>query len=428
MFSSREDSRSAILFFSTQGIIKELLYSEFEALLEGFTPEKEWAGKDAKAVYLELSPDLKIKAAVFFVISFDGEGWVEASWNVPLVNLARTVKANAAGLKAATAQNCTDPKYQEMLWNPDLSANGKILGWITDAIAVNKLGFSRQAVEEVPSAIDSVAPAAMSHGNMSSAMEAQITQLMQHQMQGANGVAQAMAKLEETKAQYEEKLGALQAQLADKVRQFDSAKTQLESLKSTLKGSEQKFAQVREHYELKLKNTQGNEAGFIAALREHYETEANEQVASAESEYKELSNWREVELIYRAEREAQLHEEMAKLKLLNTELELVGDKNLLQTMSDKGITFMTYQVGLGHINIPVNEVPLYVNNPIGFVAAYCKVSQAIYLDWLAHFHAPVCRIQNAHGAYCGADVKRVESPMQFMPGVSDCCQAHQNKA
>ena len=61
MFSSREDSSSAILFFTAEGVVKELLYSEFEALLEGFTPEKEWAGKDARAVYLELSGDLKPK-------------------------------------------------------------------------------------------------------------------------------------------------------------------------------------------------------------------------------------------------------------------------------------------------------------------------------------------------------------------------------
>ncbi|WP_053980916.1 hypothetical protein [Marinagarivorans algicola] len=428
MFSSREDSRSAILFFSSQGIVKELLYSEFEALLEGFTPEKEWIDKEAKAVYLELSADLQVKAAVFFVISFDSEGWVEASWNIPLVNLARTAKVNDVGLKAATAQNCSDPKYQEMLWNPDLSASGKVLGWISDAIAVNKLGFSRQAAENMPNTTGQVAPSAVSHDNNARAMEAQITQLMQHQTQGASDIAQAMAKLEETKAQYAKKLGALQAQLADKVRQFDSAKTQLEGLKSTLEGSEQKIAQMREHYESKLKSTQGHEADFITALREHYETEASEQIASAESEYKELLNWREVELIYRAEREAQLHDEMTQLKLKNTELALMADGDLLQTMSDKGITFMTYQVGLGHINIPVSEVPLYINNPIGFVAAYCKVSQAVYLDWLAHFHAPVCRIQDAQGGYCGADVKRMESPMQFMPGVSDCCPQHQNKA
>lgn len=417
------------MFFSNKGIVKELLYSEFEALLEGFTPEKEWAGKDAHAVYLELSPDLHIKAAVFFLIGFDGDGWVEASWNMPLVNLARTAKPHeqlTSGLRVATSSNCSEAKYQEMLWDPYKSDGAKVFTWINNAIAINKLGFSRQAPKAEPDSTD--LPTANSPMSMSAAMEAQFSQLLQNQMSGATGVAQVMAQLDQVKAEYEQKLEALQGDLANKVRQFDSAKAQLEELQSTLKVSERKLAEVRECYELRLENSKGAKADYINALREHYETEANEQIASAQSEYKELLNWREVELIYRAERESTLYEEIAKLKRINMALEQANNPDLLQVMSDKGINFVTYQVGLGHISIPVSEMNVYLENPIGFMAAYCNVTQALYLDWLAHFHAPVCRIQNASGNYCGASVERIGSPEHFMAGVSDCCKAHQHKA
>ncbi|HEY7773658.1 MAG TPA: hypothetical protein VIC26_10790 [Marinagarivorans sp.] len=437
MFSSREDSPSAVLFFSADGIIKELLYSEFEALLEGFTPEKEWAGRDAKAVYLELSPDLKPKSAVFFLLDFDQEGWVEASWNVPLVNLARTAKPGpsfgAGPIRVATARHCPDPRYAEMLWNPDLGPESKIIEWIKNAIAVNRLGLSKQQAAEEPSLADAQGQqAAGQMGGLPAGMEAQLAQLLQNQMLGANGVAQTMSQLESAKAEYQQTVKNLQAQLVDKVRQFDGAKAQLEeqlaAMQKTLAGKEKKLAEVREYYELKLEKTKGGESDYIRALREHYETEANQQVASAESEYKELLNWREVELMYRAERESQLHEEIAKLRLHIAELEQTGGEDILQRLSDKGISFMTYQVGLGHIAIPVDDIALYLANPVGFVAAYCNVSQAVYLDWLAHFHAPVCRVQDSQGNYCGADLKRVDSPEQYMPGVSDCCAKHRNSA
>lgn len=430
MFTSREDSASAVLFLSREGIIKELLHSEFEALLDGFTPEKEWAGRDAKAVYLELNPDLKPKAAVFFTVSFDDEGWVESSWNVPLVNLARTAKPgiNMGGgaMRVATAQDCPDPQYKSLLWTPDLSPNSKVLGWIREALAVNRLGLTRR---DGGAAAQDTAPANNTLGAlMSGAMEQQFAQLMESQMQGASGVAQTLAELEQTKSQYEGKLMGLQSQLAEQVRQFENAKVQLDQLQQTLQGKEQKLAELREYYELKLEKTKGAESDHIKALREYYENETTQQVASAESEYKELLNWREVELMYRAERETQLHEEIAKLRQHNTELELTGKDDLLQKLSHRGISFMTYQVGLGHIAIPVDDIALYLANPIGFVSAYCNVTQAVYLDWLAHFHAPVCRAQNTKGEPCGADVTRVDTPEHYLPGVSDCCTQHQNRA
>ena len=434
MFNRREENASAVLFLSDNAVVKELLHTEFEAMLEGFTPEREWAGRDANAVYLELDADLKIRAAVFFTVSFDEEGWVESSWNIPLINLARTAKygldLGSGAIRLATQAQCPDDSYQLQLWTPNLAPGSPIIAAILEAIAVNRLGLSRRDAMMAPTLAPPTAVSALPAG-----MEHQFAQLMHAQMQGANDVANTMAQMEQLKSEYEQKIHQLQAQLSEYVRQFEGARSQLDQLERELNNKEQvlvskeqKLAELREYYELKLEKTKGAESDHIRALRQYYEDEASQQIASAESEYKELLNWREVELLYRAEREAQLHEEIIKLRQANTELELTGGEDLLHKLSQKGISFMTYQVGLGHISIPVDDVGLYLTNPIGFVASYCNVSQTIYLDWLAHFHAPVCRVQLAGGDFCGADVPRVDTPEFYLPGASDCCEKHRNRA
>ena len=432
MFNRREDSASAVLFINDQSVVKELLYSEFEAMLEGFTPEREWAGRDASAVYLELDPDLNIRAAVFFSVSFDEDGWVESSWNIPLVNLARTAKygvdLGGGPIRLATQEQCPDDTYQLQLWTPNLAQGSPLVRALLDSISVNRLGLSRREGAGPPAMASTV-------GAGPARMEQQFAQLMQAQMQGANDVAQTMAQMDQLKTEYEQKIHHLQTQLSEQVRQFEGAKSQLEQLERELDSKEQvlvskekKLAELRDYYELKLEKTKGPESDHIRALRQYYEEEASQQIASAESEYKELLNWREVELLYRAEREAQLHEEIIKLRQANTELELTGGEDLLHKLSQKCISFMTYQVGLWHISIPVDDVGLYLTNPIGFVASYCNVTQTIYLDWLAHFHAPVCRMQLDNGDFCGADVVRMDTPEFYLPGASDCCDKHRNRA
>ncbi len=425
MFSRREDSRSAILFLAPEGVVKELLYSEFEALLEGFTPEKDWAGRDAKAVYLELAADLSAKAAVFFTLAFDNEGWVEASWNLPLVNLARTAKVApdcAWPMRVATARNCPNPAYQSALWNPDLTPKSKVLAWIADALAVNRLGFTKLSSPEAQGEYAHEAASA-SAAPVSSSLEQQVAQLVQQQMFGSSQVAEALAQLDKTKAEYEAKVAALKVDLNDKVRKVEAVELELKSLTDNLTLRDRKLAEMREFYELKLEKTKGSDADYIRALREHFEKETAERIASAESEYKELLNWREVELMYRAEREAALQSELQQLRRENADLKEAENQGLLKALVDKGITFTSFQLGLGHIAIALEDIPLYLANPVGFVAAYCNTTESHYLDWLAHYHAPVCRVLDK-GEPCGTPIERVDSPEHFKPGASDCCERH----
>src|SRR5690606_25183244 len=78
----------AVFLFQGDSVAREMLYREFEAILDGFVPVTEYAGGLAKAVYVQVNPDLMMSAAVFFILAFDDKGMIDRRWNVPLQQLA----------------------------------------------------------------------------------------------------------------------------------------------------------------------------------------------------------------------------------------------------------------------------------------------------------------------------------------------------
>ena len=60
------DSVETVVLFAEDTITRELLYPEFEAILDGFVPVPDFKGSSAKAVYLVINSSLHITAAVFF--------------------------------------------------------------------------------------------------------------------------------------------------------------------------------------------------------------------------------------------------------------------------------------------------------------------------------------------------------------------------
>ena len=55
----------AVLFFNDAGICKEMLYPEFEALLDGMVSMPEFADQQMRVAYVLVSSRLQIRAAVF---------------------------------------------------------------------------------------------------------------------------------------------------------------------------------------------------------------------------------------------------------------------------------------------------------------------------------------------------------------------------
>lgn len=79
----------ALLIFGQESEPREMLYSEFEAVLNGMVTLPEFAGQTHQAVYVQVDGQLSIEALVFFRLPFDAQGGVAGHWNMPLRPLAK---------------------------------------------------------------------------------------------------------------------------------------------------------------------------------------------------------------------------------------------------------------------------------------------------------------------------------------------------
>src|SRR5690625_6101944 len=91
----------------------------------------------------------------------------------------------------------------------------------------------------------------------------------------------------------------------------------------------------------------------LHALQENYEMELAARVQAATTELQERLDMREVELFYRHQQERNLKDEIARLKDENQSLVNQSGGQLLNKLSEAGITFVTYQPGAEHMTIKI---------------------------------------------------------------------------
>lgn len=133
------------MFFSEQGIAKEMLFPEFEALLDGLVAATDFADETVEAVFLQINHRLHVRAAVFFTIDFDLEGNVNRLWNLPLSNMAekagRGPDMGGGPVRLACLGFCNEKVYQASLWKPNQRGGKADLAWVKQAVTRNSLGI-----------------------------------------------------------------------------------------------------------------------------------------------------------------------------------------------------------------------------------------------------------------------------------------------
>lgn len=432
------DKAQAVLFFGDEGITKELLYPELQALLDGFVPIEEWSDSIQKAVYVEFNHLFCTTAAVFFSMEFDSKGHVDASWNLPLADLARTATRGpdlgAGPIHLACATHCPIAYFGKWLWDPDMQAKSSHFGQIKKALKRNRLGVHFKATErrsQEPSKTGSSSAADLQKLEVKLSKQYE-TELRDHMAQLLKDQRLRIATmtndkenaLKELRLEYAQKMEAIQQQLAERDEALADARQRNEELKSTIDGQVQKIEGLREYFEHKLQRYQAGDQDLAGTLKAQHQAEIDARVAAVEQELTQLLKMKAVELEYRQEHEEQLQQELDKVKQENKELLANGGDHLLEKLSRKGVNFVTYQPGAGHITIPLVEISYFSENPSAFTAAYCGVSEHHYLAWLKHYQTPVCRAALASGEMCAADLSRVVEPSQFVVGESDYCAQH----
>lgn len=135
----------AVMFFSEQGIAREMLYPEFEALLDGMVTAPDFADEAVEAVFLQINPRLHVRAAVFFTIDFDLDGHINQLWNLPLRNIAeragRGPDMGGGPIRLACLGFCNNDAYQHSLWRPRQRGDMPDLARIKQAVTRNMLSI-----------------------------------------------------------------------------------------------------------------------------------------------------------------------------------------------------------------------------------------------------------------------------------------------
>ena len=127
----------AVMFFNERGVCKEMLYAEFEALLDGVVNMPEYADQQMRVAYLLINPRLLVRAVVFFYLDFDERGAADKGWNIPLRHLAdnagRGPDLGAGPIRLACRSQCPVSWHQMHLWDPSLAPGHNDLALLRDA-------------------------------------------------------------------------------------------------------------------------------------------------------------------------------------------------------------------------------------------------------------------------------------------------------
>jgi len=171
----REKFTDAIFFMGESGVQREMLFSEFEALLDRVVGAPEFADQEVSAVFVRVNPQLKIVAAVFFKISFNDDGSADHSWNLPLQHFAETAARGpdlgAGRIRLTCRSKCSIPWHQQQMWDPEMGAANSHFTLLQKSIDNNHLGLEYEE-PDLPRSAHPAAGAVMADPGQQAALTA----------------------------------------------------------------------------------------------------------------------------------------------------------------------------------------------------------------------------------------------------------------
>lgn len=440
----------AVFLFQGDQILRELLYPEFEAILDGFIPIPEYKNSSAKAVYVQLNHQLCVTGAVFFLLGFDERAIVDRRWNVPLQQLLASAgpgpDMGAGQIRLACYSQCSVTWHQKNLWDPQMAQGRNSFVALHTAIKANRFGFAVKASEAPPPPPKAIAddniptlkPLSLEdfereqhaiqqqlHEAYNKELREKVTLLTKEQrLRIATLTSEQQERLQALQHEHQQRLEFYQQKLELSEQSNSELDARNRSLKENLDAQMAKMEGIREYFEHKLKSVQLGESSQIQALQENHQLELDVKIQAATSELREMLEMREVELFYRHQNESALKEEIVTLKHENQALIKNGGDQLLSRLAKAGISFVSFQPGVGQLNIPVDDLARYLENTPAYIAEKSGVSESLYIAWWAHYQKPCCHAADSKGHACNQRVARIESPLEFHPGESDRCDQH----
>ena len=441
-----------VLFFDGDSLVKEMLHVEFEAVLDQVVGLSDFAGREVRACFVQINQRLQIVGAVFFLVEFDQRGFVNRSWNVPLLHLldnaGRGPDLGAGRIKLSCRSQCSIPWHARQLWDPEVDGAVDAFGQMRAAVRRNRLGLPVDIESEPPDlptltetaerttrqrkrrgAVVSAASVDLIAQQLDHSRLEEIAVLEeQHRLQLATLRSGLQEQVEQLRQRHQMQLSHAKETLDANRKALREEKRKTRSLKEQLERQVAEFQRVREQVQTKLADERGSEqerSQLLAdQLKQQLEIELKARVEQARVELKEMLDMREVELFYREEQLGNLREEVARLRQERESLVSQSGDRLLRRLVEGGDAFVAYQPGVAAMAIPAADIPRYLDSPVAYVAEKCFVSVDQYQQWLAHYDLPVCVMTLADGSVCGESLSKVERPSDFIAGESDCCPAH----
>lgn len=435
----------AVLFFNDGGICKEMLYPEFEAILDGIVNLPEYADQQMRAAYVLVNGRLQIRGAVFFYIDFNDDGSADSGWNIPLRSLAERSGSGpdlgGGAIRLACRSQCPVSWQQMHLWDPEQASGNNHFTMLRDRIRRNQLGLLVE--EELPQAVPTdrlqvVAEetwyvptpagdlAAQKAEKLQQEQRLKAAQLIKQQRARIASLEQLReadaAKLRAVAIEQQERLRQENQTLQERLRQQEEL---VADLQAQLIGQTDSFRKHREELSQQLRMLERNSRSEAEAARAAFSSETQAQVESAVAELKEQIAIRDVELAYRNELDTQLQEEIEQLKQERDDLAANSAERVLKQLSTQGVHFVAYHPGAGHLTIALQDIGSYRKNPLAYAAAKCAVSEEQYRQWLQHYQDPSCIAKLPSGERCAMPLDKVDSPARFVVGATNCCARHQ---
>lgn len=444
------DELAKIVIFCDRkgGFERGMHYAEFEAVLDRFAPFVEYARRSSRAIYIEVDNTLTILSAVFFTVEFDAKGFIDESWNLPIDKVVRNASngpdLGAGPIRLACKSQCPIHYFRQHLWDPDISSGQKHFHQLKKLVNQNALSIS---FREPPTT--SRSPFLDSHEEVEKRLAHQVSLQSNTEMQ-KEYARQLQTSLQQQSKEHRLELtaienkydGAIKDLKIEHTRHINKYVEKVKTLQATVNAERQKanrykdavtkqskkMTGLRDYFEHKLDQHHGREEEYAEAIKANYRLETESRVAAATIELKEALQTRDIELMYHNEQEQQLRDEIERLRRENAEFVGKSGDQLLSKMAKKGLSYVTYQTGAGHINVPPAEVSQFLEDPVAYTAAYCQVDKEQYETWLLHYQTPVCHYCDEAGEICGENIERIGIPADFFVGESDRCREHNSLA
>lgn len=428
---AENEQAEAVYVIAKDRIIREMLYSEFEAILDGYVPIPEFANRQIRAVYARINSNLYLVATVFFLIEFDAEGFPDRRWNIPLAQLADTAASGpdlgAGPIRLSCASQCAIAWHQPQLWDPNMDSGKNNFALLKKNAKANKLGllFKKPAIANaVPATMDTASARAIKQ-QYESELRMHVAQLLKEQRFKMGLLkSQYQQQVEVLKSEHQQRLSRYQEALESREHQLRDLQQSHQLQKEKMESQVAKMEGIREYFEHKLKSAMAGEQESVQSLQKQYEMELQLKLESATADLEEMVQIRDMELLYRNEQEASLNEEITRLRAEMQNLVGNSGNEILTRLQTQGINFVAYQPGAGHITIPVGDITEYTENPQAYAANKCGLTENQYRTWLDHYKNPSCCALKADGSVCGAPIERVHNPKDFHPGENDRCGVH----